>query len=175
MVKDIADGADGSNPRSPVAIGGGVMFFANDGAGGEPLWRSDGTPSGTVKVSSIFAQLPMKAGGLLFMYGSDGPATGAELWRSDGTPAGTMLVKDIWPGFDGSGPTGLADVGGTLFFAASDETSYSELWKSDGTTAGTELVRDINAGPEPSSPTGGIDVGGTLFFTATDGVTGYEL
>jgi ELWxxDGT repeat protein len=53
-------------------------------------------------------------------------------------------VKDIDPD-DGyySGPSGLTDVAGTLFFAADDGTHGQELWKSDGTKSGTVQVRDI--------------------------------
>ena len=45
-----------------------------------------------------------------------------------------------------SQPSGLADVGRTLFFTADDGIHGRELWKSDGTKAGTVLVKDIHPG-----------------------------
>jgi len=66
---------------------------------------------------------------------------GQELWKSDGTEAGTILVKDTFPGAVGGGARSLVDLGGTLFFNASDGTSFG-LWMSDGTEAGTVVVHD---------------------------------
>jgi ELWxxDGT repeat protein len=87
-------------------------------------------------------------GGQLFFFADDG-SNGAELWTSDGTGVGTVLVKDVKPGVPNakdSGPTDLTDVGGRLFFAASDGTHGAEPWASDGTGAGTVLVKDVNQG-----------------------------
>ena len=69
-------------------------------------------------------------------------------------------------------PTALANVNGTLFFAADDGTHGVELWKSNGTAAGTVLVADINPGSANSAPTALADVNGTLFFAADDGTHG---
>src|SRR5207244_5122275 len=98
-----------------------------------------------------------------------------ELWKGDGTAAVTVLVKDINPGRGGSSPGGLADVNGTLFFAAFDPTTGRELWKSNGTAAGTVLVGDINPGPDSSNPHELTAVGGRLFFAATEPHPGTEL
>jgi ELWxxDGT repeat protein len=59
---------------------------------------------------------------------------GRELWKSSGTRRGTKLVKDIRRGdppeqYD-SEPENLANVAGTLFFAANDGTHGNELWKT---------------------------------------------
>ena len=115
-------------------------------------------------------------GGLFF--GADDGTTGRELWKSAGTDAGTVVVKDIRPGPSSSFPdqaTSLTDVGGALFFTASDGTTGFELWESDGTAAGTVQVKDIWPGPLGSFPFSLTDVGGTLFFSASDGTNGLEL
>ncbi|MBA2255009.1 MAG: hypothetical protein H0W07_07850, partial [Chloroflexi bacterium] len=55
--------------------------------------------------------------------------SGRELWKSDGTATGTKRVADVNPGSASSIPNDLVNVGGTLFFEASDGTSGYELWK----------------------------------------------
>jgi ELWxxDGT repeat protein len=93
------------------------------------------------------------------------------------------MVKDIVsPGFwvgdgyvDGSEPSELTNVNGTLFFIARDQAHGHELWKSDGTEAGTVLVKDILPGSWYSWPGNLTNVNGALFFTADDGAHGPEL
>src|SRR4051812_36837491 len=81
----------------------------------------------------------------------------------------SFLVRDIDPGEGSSLPSGLANVGGTLYFAANDGSYGTELWKSDGTAAHTRLVGDVNPGPASSQPTNLTNVNGKLFFVADDG------
>jgi ELWxxDGT repeat protein len=88
------------------------------------------------------------------------------------------LVKDIAPGEGWSQPSGLTDVGGTLYFVADDGMHGDELWRSDGTGAGTVMVKDIWPGWQGSiypfhHPLTGV--GGTLYFVASDGMHGDEL
>src|SRR6266849_6525803 len=67
------------------------------------------------------------------------------------------------------------NVGGTLFFDASDSTDGYELWRSDGSSGGTVMVKDINPGTGSSIPALLINVNGTLFFRADDGTNGQQL
>lgn len=90
-----------------------------------PLWKSDGTPGGTVLVKDI---LPGPGDGLsnsrlvaigntVYFAAIDG-VNGRELWKSDGTDAGTVMVKDLYTGFgnfSSGSPQGLTNVNGTLF------------------------------------------------------------
>jgi ELWxxDGT repeat protein len=167
---------------------GGTVYFTNqdDGTSGVELWRSDGTLVGTTPVrdlnpgpDSSFPQNLTDVNGTLFFtaHGADGAN---QLWRSDGKAGGTALVRDFAPGWTRAllSSSGLytfdsEQVGGTVFFPASDEVHGEELWRTDGTAVGTILVRDIDPGPYGwSSPTNLTAVGSTLFFSARDGVNG---
>ena len=53
LLKDINPGANSSSPTSLVAAGSLVFFVADDGATGAELWKTDGTPAGTVMVTDI--------------------------------------------------------------------------------------------------------------------------
>jgi len=174
----------GTTLLGSVELGGYVYFVANTAAGGEELWRTDGTQAGTEMVkdiypgSSPFGSFPeqlTKSGNLLYFTASDrvtGGLIGPELFVSDGTAAGTRVVKDIRPGNFGSAPAELTDVNGTLYFVANDGVTGYELWKTDGTEAGTVLVKDIIAGPAPfeqfDAPMELTSLNGTVFFTACD-------
>ena len=85
------------------------------------------------------------------------------------------MVDDINPNGASSNPAYLTNVGGELFFRATDGTHGDELWKSDGTSSGTMLVDDINPGPDSSYPTYLMNVNGELYFRASDGTHGFEL
>jgi ELWxxDGT repeat protein len=169
----------------PRLVNGTLFFVANDGVHGQQLWKSDGTPNGTVLVrivnpngSAFTGASPpqlLNVDGTLF-FGADDGVHGMELWRSDGTAEGTFLVKDINPGPGSSTPLTLTNVNGILYFRAFEPNTGFELWRSDGTEAGTFLVDDINPGPAGSGvvrPMANVD--GTLLFAASEPLHGTEL
>ncbi|QHT70895.1 T9SS type A sorting domain-containing protein [Rhodocytophaga rosea] len=112
--------------------------------GHESLWRTDGTPAGTIRLLgpsteqsySLLRQISNINGTLFFS--APGPL-GQELWKSDGTPEGTVLVKDIVPGPESSDPIFSGRSANFLYFSTNNDTS---LWKSDGTSQGTVLVKN---------------------------------
>jgi ELWxxDGT repeat protein len=151
MVKDInpGDSVNTFTPFAPTEAGGTLFFLADDGTHGEEVWKSDGTETGTVLVkdinpgsaSSVPFQNLTNVGGALFFGATDG--THPELWKSDGTDAGTVMATDT-DVCRFSGPTFLADVGGTPFFVASDYAHGAELWKA---------TPDLSPGRDPSQTT----------------------
>jgi len=191
MVKDINPGSGSSlSSGSPfffpkaAALGGQLLFAADDGTHGIELWTSDGTAMGT----GLLADLVPGSGGanpfdfvvagtLVFFQAND-PVHGLELWASDGTPGGSGRVKDINPGTASSVPWELTAVGSQVFFTASDGAHGRELWKSDGTDAGTVMVKDVNPGAGDSAyiftPMRLTASGSRLFLFANDGVNGPE-
>jgi len=117
---------------------GDYLFFraddGKDGGHGTELWRSDGTPGGTERLtdicagqcSSVPASITVHAGRVFFA--ADDGFSGTELWVSDGTEAGTRLVEDVQPGLDSSAPSLLTAAESKLFFTANDGVHGRELW-----------------------------------------------
>jgi len=161
LVKDLAPGSADAFPPSGqqyvfTPLGGHLIFYTP--TAGATFWTSDGTAAGTQPVTPPSGSWPAMTaygarnhdvvnGRLFFQAGHD-----QSLWVTDGTPAGSYKVLDIResPAFrvlDGVllDTDVIADVGGTLLFAANDDAYYShELWRSDGTAAGTGQVKDVN-------------------------------
>jgi ELWxxDGT repeat protein len=181
LVTDLNPGGAGAFPEpfpglviaQLASVNGSLLFEGHDaGSSGLELWKSDGSPAGTVLVKDIRPGsgvgsdmgLLTPVGAVLFFRANDG-THGAELWRSDGTTSGTHLVKDIRGGVNGADLRLLTNVGGTLYFGANDGTGLT-LWKSDGTEAGTVPVKNGPPGPVPSTPVTIADVNGIAFFQA---------
>jgi ELWxxDGT repeat protein len=164
--------ASSENPRDLTAVNGLLFFVADDLTNGAELWKSDGTPAGTVLVKDIVPgsvgsnpRLLTNVHGTLFFSADDG-VHGPELWKSDGTGAGTVLVKDIEPGMSGSVESPAA-VAGLLYFGV-----HGELWKSDGTEAGTVRVKECAGCLGPLSEL--TDANGTLYFVSHASASGGE-
>jgi ELWxxDGT repeat protein len=189
LLKDILPGSSSSLPARFVDVSGTCFFQAGDGVNGHALWKTDGTPQGTVMVYDFF---PGSGGGvqprelvdldgLLVCFADDG-IHGGELWASDGTAQGTYMVKDINPGNQGrpvymDPPVNLTPWRAWLYFSARDGRHGRELMRTDGTAAGTTLVKDINPGNNysDSHPSFFTPVGNQLFFFAYTASLGYEL
>ena len=197
LVKDIRPAFDyfpySSHPYGFRVFGGLLYFQATDDVHGRELWRSDGTEAGTVLVkdlnpgpgdafSPFFLHPSQAAGGSLLFFADEG-VHGFELWKTNGTEAGTVLVKDMEPGAGsgfGLGYSGMAAVGGTVFFHGLTSAHGLEVWKSDGTAAGTAEVKNI------ATLTSSLDwwngfgttadqrINGKLLLEADDGVSGFE-
>jgi ELWxxDGT repeat protein len=187
LVRDIHPGAVPLRPRYLTDVNGELFFEARyntSGPGTWELWKSDGTPAGTVLVKdfpppagSSYTPYLTTVGETLFFIAYD-ESTGKELWKSDGTAEGTVLVKDIEPGPDSPGLTYLTAVGDTLFFGANYTWTPDrqwELWKSDGTEAGTALVKVFSFESSPYAPPLLQNVNGMLFLRGGDAYTGQEL
>lgn len=188
LVKDIRPGplgafnTDPSGPFGELTEVNGLLFFvADDGTtGGFPrfccgrLWRSDGTPDGTVCLTDVEpSRLTPFQGALYFAGTPESPLgyTDSALWKSDGTPDGTVVVKDLCPHRANSGTLNHLTVvkdsaKETLFFTTWLPEVGEELFKSNGTPEGTVLVKDVREGINSPRYSELTDVNGTLFFVA---------
>jgi ELWxxDGT repeat protein len=174
-----------AQPAELTAFQGHLYFMANlpDSPAHRGLWRSDGTPAGTVLVkdfSLVYDSFRLPRHGLTtvgshLVFTADDGVHGQEPWTSDGTTAGTVLLRDVFPGVSSSEPSGYQEAAGQLFFSAVDGAHGFELWRTDGTPQGTRLVQDIAPEGASSDPSGFTVAGNRLFFSADDGLTGNEL
>jgi ELWxxDGT repeat protein len=168
VLKDINPGAAGSfNTAGNFnlgAVGSSIVFFAWDGSGWS-LWRSDGTPDGTVAVRSYstwnistIPPLLHSAGGLVyFSYGGT--------WRTDGTGPGTITLGSAYD------PSWFVTGASEVFFFARGLTGPFRLWSTDGSDAGTSIV---SAAVVPGTPSEAAWAAGALYFSGSDGTTGSE-
>ncbi|WP_245918939.1 ELWxxDGT repeat protein [Melittangium boletus] len=179
--------ADGAPPRSIPApysfvnFQGRLYFVALGNDPGLTLWRSDGTPAGTVAVKTFPGLKSLTPSSSRLFFRAVDAAHGEEPWVSDGTTAGTRLLKDLTPGVEGSSLVDMTALGERLVFFRqvkdpNTSTTSSELWTSDGTTPGTVRLRAALPEVIPSSgggfggpvPSEVLKLGGALLFITRD-------
>jgi|JI6StandDraft_1071083.scaffolds.fasta_scaffold02783_6 ELWxxDGT repeat protein len=191
VVKDIVVGDQGSmdlgTPSYLTLVGNTLYFVADDGTNGRELWKSDGTPAGTVMVSNInkvntnfgrnAASDPTElrnVNGKLFFLANDG-VNGRELWTSGGTAANTVMVSTgLVTGSGDAAIQNLTVVGDVVTFTADNGVTGREAWISDGTTIGTHILAEFVAGAGSSNPHSLAAAGSRLIFSASDADIGDE-
>ena len=166
------------NGFSNFAVLNNDIYFTGDGGGtifSYGMWKSDGTPAGTVMVKpGIISTIGGNAAVLnnKMYFTADDNAHGTELWVTDGTGAGTNMVKNIAPEPPGGGvfssgaPQHVTVYNSKLYFFASDPVAGQELYTSDGTDAGTVLVKDILPGIDNSLCGEIVVYNGLMYFTS---------
>jgi ELWxxDGT repeat protein len=122
----------------------------DDGVSGPEIWLTDGTSSGTLRITD----LPGGSGSFLNgptieLFGSIGDVlffayrestNGKELWRTDGTISGTSMVKDIAPGTTSGvcGDRAYIANNWILFDGIGNrDGQMCRVWRTDGTEQGT--------------------------------------
>lgn len=168
MLRDIKAGSAGSNTSNAQNIhlrfnNQYVFFVANNGAG-DALWRTDGSISNTIQLTSdgVYTGTNYSGGGFcaiadqaVFFINDN-----SKLYYTDGTTAATRLVN-------GSLQNAIFMVlyQGNAWFN-SGAAGARELWKSDAAAAGLGI--DINPGGE-SYPYGLFTLNNSLYFFANNG------
>jgi ELWxxDGT repeat protein len=167
-----------SNPISAMTAVGGMVFYlqGEPGAAVPQLWRADGTAGGTLELTAFPASQVLSGlaasppGSLYFAVQTAGnppggpPGPPAAIWKSDGTPQGTVKAFDLPAGT--ASPSGLAVIGGALYFTAVDAQGAHRIWRSDGTAAGTLQLTAFapEAGLNPYFDPGFTALGSRVFF-----------
>jgi ELWxxDGT repeat protein len=182
MVSDIYTGTNGSAPYSLINYNGTLFFGAQDDDGQYYFWKTNGTSTGTKKVSQIqpaSAQSYLDTSnyknnnvycvskGVLYIS-EHSYLRGNTLWVSNGTTAGTKVLKTINSNCNSSGINNLTDLNGTVYFSADDGVNGNELWSSNGTLVGTILIRDITAGSGGTTFSDFCVANNKLYFIAND-------
>jgi ELWxxDGT repeat protein len=143
------------------------------------LYRTDGTPTGTVllkqwttnELTAGLRQLqPLNSQINVFQIWYGATASKQGVWKTDGTVKGTVVIKSMLI----SGNESVL-YNGAYYFTGNDGTSGMELWKTTGTSAGTTLVSNLNAGSASSSPIYFTLCGNKIYFAATTAANGAEL
>lgn len=148
-----------------------VFFTVQARHGLTELWTSDGSETGTLRVTPDSAlaigelSRPATALGSRVFFSATDRNHGAEPWITDGTPGGTRRVADLVPGPESSSPRGFTIFAGKAWFAAA-----SRLWKSDGTLKGT-----VALGPELQEIQIWTAYADRLWFSGIDGEGRTEL
>ncbi|HEX4963156.1 MAG TPA: ELWxxDGT repeat protein [Thermoanaerobaculia bacterium] len=148
---------------------GGALLLASNGSG-EEIWRSNGTPQGTLAVPgaeldgtrAIANAIVTQVGPLSFFSVSRSLAkpdtVSTELWRTDGTGPGTRGIASF-------GTRGILELqtawGGKLLFLMRTGGTCA-FWSSDGTSAGTREILPLSPGIE--CPTAASVLDGSRFF-----------
>jgi ELWxxDGT repeat protein len=165
-------------PAEPWALSDGhLVYFRAAQQGGLPqLWRSDGTPAGTIPLPAVPTRWPFevaaRVGSTTLVKLDD------RLWRTDGTAAGTvpLTLPDGKPLLEYSH---LLTSTSSAFYAYSGSgAGGTTLWRTDGTANGTIALvpafewtaYDVNF-PIPRP----VALGAKLFFAASDPEHGTEL
>ncbi|MFM9963778.1 MAG: ELWxxDGT repeat protein [Planctomycetaceae bacterium] len=157
-----------SDPSSFTGNGSQLRFYATDGQYGTQLWQSDGTVTGTRRITdNLPSSAHLSSGQVNGYYSADDGVHGRELWKDN------AMVTDINPGRSSSSPISLTAVDGKVFFEAYDGVHRDALWMANG--GGAVMVKDF-----PSSGTGtGIDqftaANGLLFFVRYTSATDSDL
>jgi len=172
----------------PTAAGRHLYFLADDGVHGRELWRSDGTPQGTLRISDfaspsafpLFDRPAVAESGDRAVFRAFDSAARPTLWSSQGTPQSMIRLADpCGKGCQFIAPARvsvLAEAGGKIFFLGNDGVHGIEPWVTDGTRAGTHMIRDIYSGPRSSKldpvfiSSGSSE--GTVYFDAISDAAG---
>ncbi|WP_193213517.1 ELWxxDGT repeat protein [Luteolibacter marinus] len=169
---------DGTAPRPlwhQMADQAGTLYFlARSWSGSSPigLWKSDGSPQGTVLVTDDWGA-PGHRPSALTAIGNRLSITVnlplvQQLWKSDGTAGGTGPVQIYEPGnaLREIGPS--FNLGGRELLVGKASTIYDTLqwWTSDGTNAGTHrLVPGVDWQHLFPIQNEGVVAGGKLYYS----------
>ncbi|MBK6901782.1 MAG: hypothetical protein IPH04_02960 [Saprospirales bacterium] len=158
LVVDLIPGSTGSQPGHLAVYNGKLYFSGTDGNTGYELWSYDSSTGQAQIVADQVVGSGSFSPGLLTVFNNTlffsavANNTGEELWRYNGT--NIAQVADIWTGGPSSNPTQFTELGGKLYFVATN-LGDAELYVYDPST-GVQLAANINptGSSFPATPSG---------------------
>lgn len=156
-------------PIYPPVVSSGLAWFLRKEApsvGSTQVWRTDGSESGTVRVSPVGIEpfdflVPFREGAVFLAPDEDDPFRYV-FWETDSNGTRRLFEPPTFPRF-------VRTLGQDLYFVAlqGDFSSDDQLWVSDGTQAGTRALTEFHDYAfDFQDPPEMARVGGTVFFTA---------
>jgi ELWxxDGT repeat protein len=149
-----------SYPEAVGNIGGGFLFSAQDPQG-HGLWRTDGTPAGTERLT-LFGSLGVFSatstpnfpvlGQYLYFTATTDATRGMQIWRTDGTAAGTNSFGHLGPDPNGSPLIFEQSIGTRLLFSAGDTQGNLQLYDLGSDIATTRGERPVGLNGNLVSP-----------------------
>ena len=172
---DSAPGPASGAPLYLTPFGADVYYAGLSPGGARELFKSDGTPAGTVQVTNGSYQVitDLYAGaGLLYFAGTEG-VYGAEPWATTGAVGAEQLLADLFPGPGGSYPDALTELGGVLYCSATVSLEAgAELVAAGGGAPGVVIDLKVDGSSDPRWTAA---FAGTLYFDADGTFVGREL
>lgn len=159
LARDISPGAQNSDIRLGSPVNGALVFTMANADGTHTLWRSDGTPEGTLPILSpdspgSFSSTKRLNDGRLVVFFLTSSGT-LNYYLTDGTFAGTVVN-------DGNIPDGLPYSPEGFTNRRIEYTGSTKLHFSDGTEAGRyEWIDEWNTG---------LKTQGAIFHSTRNGI-----
>jgi ELWxxDGT repeat protein len=149
-------------------VGQNLFFLFSVVLNQPALWTSDGTPAGTVRLTTGAVRpapyTEIAALGSTVFFDADDGVHGPALWKTDGTMAGTVPVDPV--GWSGGGARKLTVFQGRLFYFLGNDPVH--LWSTDGTPQGTVEVADLHGSFHDDNPPLLQEFRGRLYFFARE-------
>lgn len=141
------------NPGGGAPYQGDVYFIASTNAEGNELWKTDGTPEGTVLVKDIDTSgdgLAINGSSGMVIYNdflyfaANNGSDGVELWKTDGSTNGTVQVANINAAAASSEPRELQVVGDYLYLFANNGSNNGVMYELDHTDTLRTVINESN-------------------------------
>ena len=168
--------------RQPVLVQDDAFYFSGfEAATGLELYRSDGTPEGTIRLSDAMRgvngsrprNLTAVDGDVYFAAATDLNSEQGRvyrLWVTDGTQLGTRQVssEEVYP------DSQMLSYNGEVYYTGLSAEFGWELFRTDGVSVGS-VVQDINPGENNSFALPKIVFDDKLLFLADNLTSGWEI
>ncbi len=165
------------SPPVPFVVSDGIDVYVHAARSGEDpyIWRSDGTPAGTIPLLARppFGRLEVARAGSTTLINL------GELWRTDGSALGTVPLTRSGgkPLFESAHRLTAHD--GAFYLYGTQGFADWTFYRTNGTEAGTAALVDFTWRHLPYDDDrplpGPVAVGAKLFFVAADAAHGAEL